>query len=82
MITGDLLVLAKGDIVPADAQVIEAAAFLIDESALTGESVPADKTRSPGRAEWCRRARWWSAAEARPSLPPPARTAQWDGSPR
>ncbi len=33
-----MLVLAEGDIVPADAQVTEAAALLVDESALTSES--------------------------------------------
>ena len=48
VVTGDLLVLAEGDIVPADAQVTEAAALLVDESTLTGESVPADKTPGAG----------------------------------
>jgi Ca2+-transporting ATPase len=43
VVTGDVLVLAEGDIVPADACVVDAAALLVDESALTGESVPADK---------------------------------------
>jgi Ca2+-transporting ATPase len=44
VVAGDMLVLAEGDIVPADAVVVEAAALLVDESALTGESVPAEKT--------------------------------------
>ena len=43
VVTGDVLVLAEGDIVPADAAVFEAASLLVDESALTGESVPAEK---------------------------------------
>ncbi|MEV0159099.1 cation-translocating P-type ATPase [Nonomuraea fuscirosea] len=43
VVMGDLLILAEGDIVPADAEVHEAAALLVDESALTGESVPVDK---------------------------------------
>jgi Ca2+-transporting ATPase len=46
VVVGDLLVLAEGDVVPADAVVAESAALLIDEAALTGESVPVDKVAS------------------------------------
>jgi P-type Ca2+ transporter type 2C len=48
VVVGDLLVLAEGDIVPADATVVEAAALLVDEAALTGESVPVDKSAGGG----------------------------------
>ncbi|GLY75448.1 cation-translocating P-type ATPase [Actinoallomurus iriomotensis] len=54
VVGGDVLVLAEGDIVPADATVVEAAALLVDESSLTGEAVPVGKTvhgRGNGAAE-------------------------------
>ncbi|GIJ48126.1 ATPase [Virgisporangium aliadipatigenens] len=43
VVVGDVLVLAEGDIVAADATVAAGAALLVDEAALTGESVPVDK---------------------------------------
>ena len=38
-----MVLLAAGDEVPADGRIIEASALQIDESALTGESTPAQK---------------------------------------
>jgi Ca2+-transporting ATPase len=43
VVVGDIVMLAAGDEVPADGRIIEAHALEIDESALTGESVPASK---------------------------------------
>ncbi|MEU2778257.1 HAD-IC family P-type ATPase [Streptomyces sp. NPDC007162] len=43
VVPGDVVLLAAGDEVPADGRVVTANALGIDESALTGESVPAAK---------------------------------------
>ena len=44
VVTGDVLLLQEGDRVPADGVLIESEHLLIDESLLTGESVPVNKT--------------------------------------
>src|SRR3989344_6883650 len=58
LVPGDVVVLASGDRVPADGQILESAALVINEAILTGESVPVSKdarsvipTEAEGRME-------------------------------
>ena len=48
LVPGDAIRMRLGDIVPADARLLDGDAIEVDESALTGESLPA--TRGPGDA--------------------------------
>ncbi len=48
LVPGDVIRLRLGDIVPADARLLEGDPIEVDQSALTGESLPA--TRAPGDA--------------------------------
>lgn len=41
---GDIIFLNAGDIIPADARLIEAKDFFVNQSSLTGESFPVEKT--------------------------------------
>ncbi len=46
VVRGDVVILEAGDSVPADCRLFECASMKVEEAALTGESVPSDKTFS------------------------------------
>ena len=51
VVRGDIIVLAEGDRVPADGIVLAANNLTVEESLLTGESVPVSKTEAAGIIE-------------------------------
>ena len=58
---GDILILTEGDRVPADAVLLACNDLMVDESLLTGESVPVRKIASDGSAKATRARRRGSA---------------------
>jgi Mg2+-importing ATPase len=49
VVAGDVVHLAAGDLVPADARLIESHDLYVQQAALTGESLPAEKTATEGQ---------------------------------
>ena len=47
LVPGDIVMLDPGDIIPAEMRIISLSNFLVDESVLTGESVPVFKVSEP-----------------------------------
>ncbi|MDH7594585.1 MAG: magnesium-translocating P-type ATPase [Candidatus Bathyarchaeota archaeon] len=58
IVPGDIIYLSAGDIVPADARVITAKDLFLNQSALTGESFPVEKTSMPIKAEETMSTEW------------------------
>ena len=48
LVPGDVILLASGDRIPADARIISAEALEVDEASLTGESIPVVKSAHDG----------------------------------
>jgi Mg2+-importing ATPase len=59
VVPGDIVTLCAGDVVPADARVIGTKDFFVDQSALTGESFPVEKTFTPIKPECVLRTTEW-----------------------
>ncbi|MDB4978696.1 MAG: magnesium-translocating P-type ATPase [Candidatus Peribacteria bacterium] len=47
LVPGDIVLLSAGDLAPADMRVLESKDFFVNQSSLTGESFPAEKSADP-----------------------------------
>ena len=51
IVRGDIIVLERGSVIPADLRLVEVETLRCNEAALTGESMPVDKTAEPLEGE-------------------------------
>ena len=47
VVPGDIVLLHAGDVVPADLRILSSTDLVVDQSALSGESLPVSKTHRP-----------------------------------
>ena len=79
VVTGDIIILSEGDRVPADGIILAANNLTIEESLLTGESLPVQKSESLSVPRWgvragkihplFIRALWWWGGWGSPEWP-------------
>jgi Mg2+-importing ATPase len=50
IVPGDIIILAAGSIIPADARILQAKDLFVSQSSLTGESLPIEKSSAPSGA--------------------------------
>jgi cation-transporting P-type ATPase I len=74
LVVGDVIELGTGEPVPADARLLEARSLEVDESSLTGESLPVGRAR---RRRPPRRSPTAAACSTRGPRSPPARPSPW-----
>ena len=79
LVPGDVIILKEGDSVPADAQLIKATGLVINEAALSGESVGVDKSLSRG-SNLSLPALRSSKVRQRPSFTQPEQSRVWAAS--
>ena len=58
IVPGDIVYLSAGDIAPGDARVIHAKDLFLNQSALTGESFPVEKTSTPLKGKGASATEW------------------------
>ena len=87
VVMDDIIILTEGDRVPADGIVLAANNLTVEESLLTGESLPVHKTESLRSKRWGVRVEktlllfirvpWWWEEWASPALLPPEQNRIW-----
>jgi len=79
-VTGDVIRLRLGDIVPADARLLPGDPVEVDQSALTGESLPAEKKRAMRYSRAPSFARAKSKRWCTPPVPTPTSARRANGA--